>query len=61
MGLPDGVPSRPDPTQHLQAGAKRVIDHFKGKPNKLVSMTPEARNILLGALAAVSSLAGGGT
>ena len=45
-----------DPTEHIQQGAQRVCDHFRGRPQRVLEMTDEARKIELGCLALHTSL-----
>ena len=37
-----------DPTKHLQAGAKRVMDFFRTRPHNVLAMEDGARKMLLG-------------
>ena len=39
-----------DPTKHLQSGAKRVADFFRGRPHSVLAMEETARKMLLGGL-----------
>lgn len=38
----------PDPTDHIKVAARRVVEHFKDHPHAIISMTDDARKILLG-------------
>jgi hypothetical protein len=41
-----------DPTEHIQAGAKRVTEFFRSGPHSVLAMEDHARKMLLGALEA---------
>ena len=47
----------PDPTDHIRAGARRVCDHFRGRPHAVLEMDEGGRKLLLGDLAARVSAA----
>ncbi|CAK9013513.1 unnamed protein product, partial [Durusdinium trenchii] len=40
----------PDPTDHIRAGARRVCDHFRGRPHAVLEMDEGGRKLCMGLL-----------